>query len=457
MHIVTTHKGTDFDALASVMAANLLYPDVVTVLPGSMNPNVRAFLSLHRDLFGFCAVGNIRLKDVKKLTVVDTNRWDRLERMSALKDDRHLEINLFDHHGTKGDIGASWQCREEMGANITLMLRHLKRRKRSISPIQAGLFLAGLYEDTGNLTFPSTQAEDAMAAAYFLNKGADLHVVNTFLGPFYGRKQKAVLFRMLRNASQIKIDGYTISINRIIVNGWVSGLSLVVNMYRQILNVDAAFGVFALDGDRCLVIGRSESDRINIAAVMRHIGGGGHPGAGSAMLKSMDPAVVEQRLRVLVGESYQASTQIQALMSFPVFTLPPEMTMANAYKKLRGKGYKGAPVTDDGKLVGILSTRDFKKIKKKNDLKRPVKAFMSQKVVTILSRKSPEDAAHMMIKHNIGRLPVIEEDKIVGIFSRSDALADFYGLCPLGSRFSSGCGDQAGTSGYESLLIGKKR
>lgn len=442
MHIVTTHKGTDFDGLASVMAANLLYPDVVTVLPGSLNPNVRAFLSLHRDLFGFCTAGNIRLKDVKKLTVVDTNRWDRLERLNVLKDSRHLEINLFDHHGTKGDIDASWQCREEMGANITLMLRHLKQHKRSISVIQASLFLAGLYEDTGNLTFSSTQAEDARAAAHFLEKGADLHVVNTFLGPSYGRKQKNILFRMLRNATRIKMDGYTISINRMTVKGWVSDLSLVVHMYRQILNVDAAFGVFALDGDRCLVIGRSESDGINISAIMRHIGGGGHPGAGSTMLKAMNPVAVERWIRVLIGESYQASTQVRVLMSSPVFTLPPKMTMENAYNRLREKGYKGAPVTDDGKLVGILSTRDFKKVKKKYDLQKSVRVFMSQKVVTISVRESPGYAAHLMIKHDIGRLPVIEEEKMVGIFSRSDAVADFYGLCPLGSRFSSGCEDR---------------
>jgi len=445
MHIVTTHKGTDFDGLASVMAANLLYPDVVTVLPGSLNPNVRAFLSLHRDLFGFCTVGNIRLKDVKKLTVVDTNRWDRLERLNTLKNSRDLEIYLFDHHGTNGDINPSWQCREEMGANITLMLRHLKRHKRSISPIQASLFLAGLYEDTGNLTFSSTQAEDARAAAYFLEKGADLHVIHTFLGPTYGRKQKNILFRMLRNATRIKMAGYTISINRMTVKGWVSDLSLVVHMYRQILNVDAAFGVFALDGDRCLVIGRSESDGINVSAIMRHIGGGGHPGAGSTMLKAMNPAAVERWIRVLIGESHQASTQIRALMSFPVFTLPPEMTMENAYKRLREKGYKGAPVTDDGKLVGILSTTDFKKVKKKYDQERPVKVFMSQKVVTISFRESPGYAAHLMIKHDIGRLPVVEEGKIVGIFSRSDAVADFYGLCPLGSRFSSGCEDRMAT------------
>jgi hypothetical protein len=44
-----------------------------------------------------------------------------------------------------------------------------------------------------------------------------------------------------------------------------------------------------------------------------------------------------------------------------------------------------------------------------------------------------------MIKHDIGRLPVVEESKIVGIFSRSDAVADLYGLCLLGDNLATGC------------------
>ena len=439
MHIVTTHKGTDFDALASIVAANLLYPGVVTVLPGSLNPNVRAFVSLHKDLFGFCRSEDIDPDKVDKLTVVDINRWDRLDGLDRLKQNQHLEISLFDHHGNQGDINASWRCQEEMGANITLMMRYLKERQISITPVQASLFLAGLYEDTGNLTFLSTRAEDAHAAAYLLENGADLHIIGAFLSPTYGRKQKDVLFRMLRNAHRTVVDRYAVSIQGLRVKGYVSNLAVVVQMYRQILNVDAAFGVFELDANRCLVIGRSVAEGIDVAAIMRQMGGGGHPGAGSAMLKSADPAAVEAWVRVMIGESHQTSVKIKDLMSLPVLTLASDTTMNQAGKTLREKGYKGAPVVDDEKLVGMLSRRDFAKIRKKNHLLSPVRAFMSKKIVTIHPAESPGHAAHLMIKHDIGRLPVVDKGKIVGIFSRSDAVADFYGLCLPGDNLATGC------------------
>jgi tRNA nucleotidyltransferase (CCA-adding enzyme) len=437
VHIVTTHKGTDFDALASVVAANLLYPGIVTVLPGSLNPNVQAFVSLHKDLFGFCRPEDIDQDQVDKLTVVDIDRWDRLDGFDRLRQNPNLAISLFDHHGNQGDIDASWRCQEEMGANITLMIRYLKAREISITPIQASLFLAGLYEDTGSLTFLSTRAEDAHAAGYLLENGADLHIIDAFLSPTYGRKQKDVLFRMLHNSPRTLMDGYAVSIKRLRVNGYVSNLSVVLQMYRQILNVDAAFGVFELDSNRCLVIGRSVAEGIDVAAIMRHLGGGGHAQAGSAMLKSAAPAAVEAWIRVLIGESHQTSVQIKDLMSFPVLTLTSETTMNQAGKTLRKKGYKGAPVLDNQKLVGILSRRDFARIKKANQLQSPVKAFMSRDIITIHPGESPGHAAHLMIKHDIGRLPVVEEGKIVGIFSRSDAVADLYGLCPLGDDLAA--------------------
>ena len=64
---------------------------------------------------------------------------------------------------------------------------------------------------------------------------------------------------------------------------------------------------------------------------------------------------------------------------------------------------------------------------------------MNTDVMTIHPEESPGHAAHLMIKHDIGRLPVVNAGKIVGIFSRSDAVANFYGLCPLGNGFSIGC------------------
>ena len=75
---------------------------------------------------------------------------------------------MFQQEGNQGDINASWRCQEEMDANISLIILYLKEQELPITPVQASLFLAGLYEDTGHLTFLSTKTEDADAAAYLM-------------------------------------------------------------------------------------------------------------------------------------------------------------------------------------------------------------------------------------------------------------------------------------------------
>jgi len=430
MEIVTTHKNTDFDALASTIAASILYPEAIPVLPRQVNPNVKAFLSIHKDIFKTSSFDDIPFDDVKRLIVVDINSWGRLGRIRELKNNS-LEIFLWDHHSNAGDIKPTWKCQEPVGANITLMIRQLKEEKKIITPIQATLFLAGLYEDTGNLSFPASTAEDAYAAAYLLERKADLSIISSFLRPAYGEKQKDVLFEMLQSAKRDKVDGYSVSFNKLALNDYVDNLAVVVHMYREILNVDAAFGIFVdEERNRCMIIGRSNADGFDIGAIMQSMGGGGHPAAGSAVLKSVNPDAVEDMIRELIQGNQQSSVQISDLMSFPVYTVPPKTSMKEVASMLREKGCTGFPVVEDGKLVGMISRRDFKKLKKESQLKAPVKAFMKTDVTTIAPGKSPTEAARLMVKHDIGRLPVVENENILGILTRSDTMLYFYDFLP---------------------------
>jgi len=431
MRIVATHKNTDFDGLASLVAATILYPGAVAVLPKVINPNIKAFLSIHKDLFNIISVAECHIDSVDSLVVVDVNSWGRLDGIEKLRRREELEIILWDHHAGEGDIRAGWECRETVGANITLMLRNLKKEKKVLTPMQATLFLAGLYEDTGNLSFPSVTAEDAYAAAYLLETGADLHVLGSLLRPMYGQKQKNILFQMLQTAERIKANGFTFSINKLDIEGHVGNLAVVVNMYREIVNVDAAFGIFSdKERTKSIVIGRSNIDGLDMGAIMKELGGGGHPGAGSAMLKSVEPEVVERMLRDSIEGHQQTAVKISDLMSFPVRTISSETSMREVAFILREKGCTGLPVVTQDRLVGIISRRDFRKIKKDHQLTAPVKAFMSKNVITTEPSNSPLEAARLMVKHDIGRLPVVENGRIIGIITRSDAMRYFYDLMP---------------------------
>lgn len=431
MIVITTHKGADFDAMASLVAATLLYPNARPVLPTSVNGNLKTFLSIHKDLFDFYSPSDITLDHVKKLVVVDTHSWDRLEGMEKLKAKKDLEIIVWDHH-TEGDMEASEKHVVETGATVTLLVTEIKKRHTLITPIQATLFLMGLYEDTGNLTFPSTLSEDAYAAGFLLDRRADLNILSTFLRQAYGKKQKDILFEMIQKAERTEVGGFSISISRMDIEGRIQNLAMVLQMYREIVNVDVAFGIFKdVERNKCMVIGRSNVDEINIGILMRSLGGGGHPGAGSALLQGVNPDTVEEMLLELIAGNQYTSIQLSDIMSYPVVTVNEDTKIEEVAMILRDMGCTGVPVVDkDDRVVGVISRRDFKKIRKTSHMQSPVKAFMSRKVITIDHTKSPIEAAKLMIKHDIGRLPVMKEDQLIGIITRSDAMMYFYDLLP---------------------------
>lgn len=431
MIIITTHKGTDFDALASLIAASVLYPDAKAVLPASINANLKAFLAIHKDLFDLYSPPDIEMDQVTTLVVVDTHSWSRLEGMDDLRDRQDLEIIVWDHH-SEGDIETDQKNISETGAAVTLLVKEIEKRKKLITPIQATLFLMGLYEDTGNLTFPSTLPEDAYAAGFLLGRKADLHILSTFLRQAYGKKQKNILFHMIQRAQRTEVAGFTISIAKMEIEGRIQNLAMVLQMYREIVNVDAAFGIFK-DGerDKCIVIGRSKIEEINVGLLMRSMGGGGHPGAGSALLKSVNPDVIESMLLELISGNQHSSVMLSDIMSYPVITVTDDTLVEEVAMILRDMGCTGMPVVDkEDHIVGVISRRDFKKIRKSKQMQSPIKAFMNRNVVTIYHDRSAIEAAKLMIKHDIGRIPVMKDDKIVGIITRSDAMMYFYDLLP---------------------------
>jgi nanoRNase/pAp phosphatase (c-di-AMP/oligoRNAs hydrolase) len=82
MHLVTTHINSDFDALASMVAASFLYPGVTRMVPSQVQPAVREFLTLHWDLLQLRPCRAIDPAAIDRLIFTDTSSWERLDNLS---------------------------------------------------------------------------------------------------------------------------------------------------------------------------------------------------------------------------------------------------------------------------------------------------------------------------------------------------------------------------------------
>lgn len=427
MQIAATHTNTDFDALASLVAATYLYPAATGVLPTKLRRNVRQFLALHRDLFKICSIRELDLEEVTGLIVVDTNHWDRLEQLGTLRQQDDLAVVLWDHHLQGTNIEASWKCQEPAGSTITLMLREMKSRDCVFPPMHATLFLMGIYEDTGSLGYPSTTADDAHAAGYLLENGADLNVATSYLSQAFDDGHTEVLAKMLDSSPPVTLAGYEVGVLLVPIDSSLSMLSSVVSRYKDIKGLDAAIGVFATCSDRCLVIGCAAAQEIDIGEIMRKLGGGGHAGAGSAMVKSEAAEAVRDKVMALItGQLSKPRTWVRHIMSQPEALVPPTTPIREVRSMVEGARSRTVLVLDDGKFSGMVSKEECRKARTDIQLKAPVKAFMRTQVPLLHPDDPPREALRLMTEAETAILPVVEDGSLIGIVTRADLVLHLY-------------------------------
>jgi len=182
-------------------------------------------------------------------------------------------------------------------------------------------------------------------------------------------------------------------------------------------------------GDRFHLVGRSRIDSVDMAAILGEFGGGGHPRAASATVKGQALSIAELRAKLeeILAARVKPLLIAAQMMSSPVKTVPPDATIEEAYRILLRNGHTGLPVVEEGKLVGVISRRDVDKARHHGLGHAPVSGYMSRNVLTITPDTSLNLIQQLMVKHDIGRLPVIANGTIVGIVTRTDVLRALHG------------------------------
>jgi CBS domain-containing protein len=107
------------------------------------------------------------------------------------------------------------------------------------------------------------------------------------------------------------------------------------------------------------------------------------------------------------------------IMTRDIITVAPTMTVKNLAMILIKNQISGAPVSGkNGKIVGVVSEADI--VAKKG---KDVRAIMSKKIISVKEETPVEEIAQLMTTHKIKRLPVMRDDKVVGIVSRADIVS----------------------------------
>ena len=135
-------------------------------------------------------------------------------------------------------------------------------------------------------------------------------------------------------------------------------------------------------------------------------------------------------------------------------TITSEELLSQAKEKMAAGRFRRLPVVSDGKLTGIITERDLRQYA--GVLERTkVNAVMTENPITVSPETMLEDAADIMLKHQIGGLPVLHQGQLVGIITISDVMQAF--LAVMGASESASARIDFTLEGEEHGLVEASR
>ena len=125
-------------------------------------------------------------------------------------------------------------------------------------------------------------------------------------------------------------------------------------------------------------------------------------------------------LRKVTIQEKKDKNDISRIMSYPVTTIPPHTSIFEAGRIMKDKKIKRLPIAEDEKLVGIVTQTDLIRVLASYGMWREVSEIMSREVAVIDKNRSALEAAKTMALRRISSIVISEEENIIGILTERD-------------------------------------
>ncbi|RTI08922.1 polya polymerase, partial [Thermus scotoductus] len=405
MRVVVAHENLDFDALGSMVLAGRLFPGSVLALIGGLEGPLKEIAPLLEDRLDLVPAAEIPVERVTEVVLVDNARPERIGPFKALVG--RVPFLVFDHHPrAPGDVPAVGGRVAQVGATVSLLIPLIRERGLTLTPLEATLAYAGIWEDTGGFSFPSTTPQDLEAAYFLAQQGAEIPRVREWVRPQLGEEAREVLKSLIRTAKVVERQGFRLLLARAQEEGYVPALAPLAH---ALLDLHEAHGVLLVLrlAREVLLIARSR-ERLDVGHWLSQVGGGGHPRAAFARVRGVRNAV--RRLLESLPQYLEPESTLAEVMSAPVETLRPT-TVREALRILEERGYGAMPVVEplEGgrvRVLGLARRRDLRKAERLGLAEYPVEGFLARALV--LPPETPLSEVEPHLKAGGGRVLVGE-------------------------------------------------
>jgi CBS domain-containing protein len=114
---------------------------------------------------------------------------------------------------------------------------------------------------------------------------------------------------------------------------------------------------------------------------------------------------------------------VREAMTPGVRTVSPSQSLTEAAEVMKGEDVGSVPVVEEGRLAGIVTDRDIvtRAVAERRDPQTvKVAEVASRELLTVEPEQDLDEALALMARHQVRRLPVVEEGRLVGMLAQAD-------------------------------------
>lgn len=432
--LITCHSNADFDALAAMCAAALIYGPCDVLFPGTQEANLQTFYQELKERPGAapgCTFLDDRVPDFSKygrLVAVDTRRRSRLRHVWPLLDNPGTRIEVWDHHPETSDDVHAHVCHAEIcGAVTTLLIEEIQKLNIAVPRETATVLGLGIYSDTGSFSFSSVTQRDFAAAGWLLGRGMDINIISEKTAFSMTKEHIRALNALLESAQTYHINGADVVLAEATLDSYLDDFAFLAHKMMEMEKFDILFAIGRMD-DRIQIVARSRSHAVNVGAVCAAFGGGGHAYAASASVRDKTLSEVRDGILTQLYLQEEGEKTARDYMSQPTIGIEEGHTIAEADELMLHFGLKTMPVFAPmtRRCTGLIDSQITQKAISHGLAGAPLTDYMRRNLKTLPVTATLRDITTVIVGARQRLVPIVSGgSSVVGVVSRTDLINIF--------------------------------
>lgn len=432
--LITCHSNADFDALAAMCAAALIYGPCDVLFPGTQEANLQTFYQELKERPGAapgCTFLDDRVPDFSKygrLVAVDTRRRSRLRHVWPLLDNPGTRIEVWDHHPETSDDVHAHVCHAEIcGAVTTLLIEEIQKRNIAVPRETATVLGLGIYSDTGSFSFSSVTQRDFAAAGWLLGHGMDINIISEKTAFSMTKGHIRALNALLESAQTYHINGADVVLAEATLDSYLDDFAFLAHKMMEMEKFDILFAIGRMD-DRIQIVARSRSHAVNVGAVCAAFGGGGHAYAASASVRDKTLSEVRDGILTQLYLQEEGEKTARDYMSQPAIGIEEGHTIAEADELMLHFGLKTMPVFAPmtRRCTGLIDSQITQKAIAHGLAGAPLTDYMRRNLKPLPVTATLRDITTVIVGARQRLVPIVSGgSSVVGVVSRTDLINIF--------------------------------